>query len=148
MNCVSGASPRTSAEVPVVSATLDDMDADETVVTGPTGRQFAITISRPVPAADGGRGSPLGGGLVSLLIRVVRAGKQVAASRWQVEVTERRSEGPSAPPIYSFGVGSQREAQAGQTTSLGVSLQGIPSSDPPRSAVRRSAEPASCVACR
>ena len=95
--------PRTCFAVSVE----DDVAAE---VTGPTGRQYVITVSAPHPqaASDG----PTGGNLIGLLQLIVRAGREVASHRWRIVVRERTPTGDLGRTLHESSANSLEEARA------------------------------------
>lgn len=100
---------------------MDDLVA---VARSPHGTEFVIFISPPGSTLDDD--GSLSAGLIGLLIRVVRAGRHVAASRWRVVVQERSLDGRLGPAVHRSSVNTEIEARAKSSDLVRLIQSGIP----------------------
>jgi hypothetical protein len=81
-----------------------------TVASRPDGTQFAIFIAPPGSTLDDD--GLLGGGVVGLLIGVVKAGRRAGSSKWRVVVQQRSAVGRLGPVLNRTVLDSEDQAHA------------------------------------
>lgn len=81
-----------------------------TIASSPDGRQFAIFTAPPGSGLDDD--GVLRGGMLGLLIGVIKAGRRAGSGRWRIVVQERDANGRLGPALKRVSLGSEAQAQA------------------------------------